>query len=125
MWERHRPPRRPPQTPRIRPSFTISRLPSAFERARTGSRSHEHIPQTHRRSPSGHAARARCAGGGGWCGGGALAHPHVETARLWYGVIGVDVSHHQGDIDWPVLAHTDVASPISKPPRAETSATGG
>ena len=40
-------------------------------------------------------------------------------------MIGVDVSHHQGDIDWPVLAHTDVASPISKPPRAETSATGG
>jgi lysozyme len=46
---------------------------------------------------------------GAGAGGGVLAYPHVETARLWYGVIGVDVSHHQGDIDWPTLAHTDVA----------------
>jgi lysozyme len=41
--------------------------------------------------------------------GGALAYPHVDVARLWYDVIGVDVSNHQGDIDWRTLARTDVA----------------
>jgi lysozyme len=41
--------------------------------------------------------------------GGVLAYPHVNVARLWYDVIGVDVSHHQGDIDWPALARTDIA----------------
>jgi lysozyme len=34
--------------------------------------------------------------------------PYREFARLWTGVIGVDVSHHQGAIDWPRLAKTDV-----------------
>lgn len=40
--------------------------------------------------------------------GGALAYPYIEPARLWYDVIGVDVSHHQGEIDWPRLARTDI-----------------
>jgi lysozyme len=30
-------------------------------------------------------------------------------ARLWYDVIGVDVSNHQGEIDWPTLARTDIS----------------
>ena len=34
--------------------------------------------------------------------------PYREFLRLWTGVIGVDVSHHQGDIDWLKLAKTDV-----------------
>jgi lysozyme len=42
-------------------------------------------------------------------GGGALVYPHIDTARVWYDVIGVDVSHHQGNIDWPTLAGTDVS----------------
>jgi lysozyme len=42
-------------------------------------------------------------------GAGMLAYPHVETGRLRYDVIGVDVSHHQGHIDWRTLARTDVA----------------
>jgi lysozyme len=33
----------------------------------------------------------------------------LEVARWWYDVISVDVSNHQGDIDWPALARTDVA----------------
>jgi lysozyme len=47
--------------------------------------------------------------GGIGIGGGVLAYPHIDTARIWYDVIGVDVSHHQGDIDWPTLARTDVS----------------
>jgi lysozyme len=31
-------------------------------------------------------------------------YPRLETGRLWHDVIGVDVSGHQGDIDWPSLA---------------------
>jgi lysozyme len=50
---------------------------------------------------------AALAGGAGLAG--SLAYPHVEVARWWYNVIGVDVSNHQGDIDWPTLARTDVA----------------
>jgi lysozyme len=34
--------------------------------------------------------------------------PYLEFVRLWTGVIGVDVSHHQGAIDWAKLAKTDV-----------------
>jgi lysozyme len=49
------------------------------------------------------------AAGVGAIGAGVLAYPHVETARLWYDVVGVDVSHHQGSIDWRALAGTDVA----------------
>jgi lysozyme len=45
---------------------------------------------------------------GAGAGGGVLAYPNIETARLWYDVIGVDVSNHQGNIDWPMLARTDV-----------------
>jgi lysozyme len=53
----------------------------------------------------------------GVAGLGALAYPHVyphlypylEPGRLWYNVIGVDVSHHQGEIDWPELAGTGIA----------------
>src|SRR5262245_36366915 len=41
--------------------------------------------------------------------GALLAYPRVEWARWWYDVIGVDVSNHQGDINWPVLARTDIA----------------
>jgi lysozyme len=33
-----------------------------------------------------------------------LSSHRIETARLWYGVHGVDVSNHQGDIDWPKVA---------------------
>jgi lysozyme len=40
---------------------------------------------------------------------GVLAYPHVEVAQLWYDVIGVDVSNHQGDIDWPTLARSNTA----------------
>jgi lysozyme len=36
-------------------------------------------------------------------------YPRLETARLWHDVIGVDVSGHQGDIDWPALAAGGVA----------------
>jgi len=46
-------------------------------------------------------------------GGGALAsifaYPRLELARLWYDVIGVDVSNHQGDVDWQALAASNVA----------------
>jgi lysozyme len=49
---------------------------------------------------------AGLAGGAGL--GGVLAYPYVEPARLWYEVIGVDVSNHQGDIDWSALARTDI-----------------
>jgi lysozyme len=41
-----------------------------------------------------------------------LAHflyPRLETGRLWYDVIGVDVSGHQGIIDWPSLTAGGVA----------------
>jgi lysozyme len=41
--------------------------------------------------------------------GGVIAYPYVETAKLWYNVIGVDVSNHQGDVDWPLLAKSNVA----------------
>ena len=36
-------------------------------------------------------------------------HYEFQLAPLWYGVIGVDVSNHQGDIDWPALAGSNVA----------------
>lgn len=44
-------------------------------------------------------------------GGAALpyAYPYIETARLWHDVTGVDVSAHQGAIDWPVLARSGAA----------------
>src|SRR6476620_6575337 len=32
-----------------------------------------------------------------------------QLAPLWYGVIGIDVSNHQGDIDWSALAGSNVA----------------
>ena len=32
-----------------------------------------------------------------------------QLAPLWYSVTGVDVSNHQGDIDWPALARNNVA----------------
>jgi len=37
-----------------------------------------------------------------------FGYPYLEFARLWFGVVGVDVSHHQGDIDWQKLSKTDV-----------------
>src|SRR5262245_31016447 len=45
-------------------------------------------------------------------GGGALAtiaYPRLELGRLWYDVIGVDISNHQGDVDWQALAASNVA----------------
>ena len=38
-----------------------------------------------------------------------FAYPYIETARLWHDVTGVDVSAHQGAIDWPALASDGVA----------------
>ncbi len=37
-----------------------------------------------------------------------LASSRIETARLWYGVRGIDVSNHQGDIDWQKVSGSDV-----------------
>jgi lysozyme len=37
-----------------------------------------------------------------------FASPYIETARLWYGVTGIDVSNHQGAIDWPLVAGSGV-----------------
>jgi lysozyme len=60
-----------------------------------------------------HTRRALLLGLAALGGGGALAtilaYPHLELARLWYDVIGVDVSNHQGDIDWQSLATSNVA----------------
>jgi lysozyme len=39
---------------------------------------------------------------------GYAGYPYVETARLWHSVIGIDVSHHQGVIDWPRVAQAGV-----------------
>lgn len=36
-------------------------------------------------------------------------YPRIETARLWDDVIGVDVSNHQGNIDWKALADDDIS----------------
>jgi lysozyme len=36
-------------------------------------------------------------------------YPRLEPAALWYDVIGVDVSHHQGAIDWGTLKAGGVA----------------
>jgi lysozyme len=36
-------------------------------------------------------------------------YARLETALLWYDVIGVDVSNHQGDIDWRSLAAGGIA----------------
>ena len=38
-----------------------------------------------------------------------LCYPYGEPARLWYGVTGIDVSHHQGRIDWPLVAGSGVS----------------
>ena len=37
-----------------------------------------------------------------------FAWPWIETARLWHDVTGVDVSAHQGVIDWQALAASGV-----------------
>ncbi|MEM7413420.1 MAG: GH25 family lysozyme [Myxococcota bacterium] len=36
-------------------------------------------------------------------------YPYFEPARLIYGVHGIDVSHHQGPIDWPAVVGGGVA----------------
>jgi len=36
-------------------------------------------------------------------------YARLETARLLHGVTGIDVSNHQGDIDWPAVAAGGVA----------------
>ena len=33
-----------------------------------------------------------------------IIYPWLEPARLLYDVHGIDVSHHQGKIDWPAVA---------------------
>ncbi len=38
-----------------------------------------------------------------------FAYERVEFAALFYPVTGVDVSHHQGPIDWPVLKKSGAA----------------
>lgn len=38
-----------------------------------------------------------------------LAYPYVELAPLRYPVVGIDVSNHQGRIDWDALAASGVA----------------
>jgi lysozyme len=38
-----------------------------------------------------------------------VLYARLETARLWYDVIGVDVSGHQGHINWTALAASGVA----------------
>jgi lysozyme len=40
---------------------------------------------------------------------GSQIYPRLELARLRYEVIGVDVSHHQGHIDWSALARAGTA----------------
>jgi len=37
-----------------------------------------------------------------------LSYPYLETAPLEYDVVGIDVSHHQGRIDWPAVARSGV-----------------
>jgi lysozyme len=37
-----------------------------------------------------------------------FTYPYLEIARLWFGVVGVDVSHYQGAIDWQKLSHSDI-----------------
>ena len=60
-----------------------------------------------------HTRRALLLGLAALGGGGALAsifaYPRLELARLWCDVIGVDVSNHQGDVDWQALAASNVA----------------
>jgi lysozyme len=41
--------------------------------------------------------------------GALIAYSDLEIAHLWYDVTGVDVSNHQGDIDWDQLANGKVA----------------
>lgn len=36
-------------------------------------------------------------------------YPQLETGWLWHDAIGVDVSGHQGNIDWGSLAATDIS----------------
>ncbi len=38
-----------------------------------------------------------------------LVYPYVELAPLRYPVVGIDVSNHQGEIDWDALAASGVA----------------
>jgi hypothetical protein len=38
-----------------------------------------------------------------------VLYARLETVRLWYDVIGVDVSGHRGHINWSSLAASGVA----------------
>ncbi|MEQ1718317.1 MAG: GH25 family lysozyme [Hyphomicrobium sp.] len=38
-----------------------------------------------------------------------VGYPYLEFARFGYAVSGIDVSHHQGRIDWPRVAKSGVA----------------
>lgn len=37
-----------------------------------------------------------------------IGYPYIETGRIWYTVTGIDVSHHQGAVDWPKVAQSGV-----------------
>ena len=36
-------------------------------------------------------------------------YPRIETGKLWYDIVGVDVSHYQGQIDWRRLRQAGVS----------------
>lgn len=42
-------------------------------------------------------------------GGAVAAYPWLEPARMFYAAHGIDVSHHQGTIDWPAVAASNVS----------------
>jgi lysozyme len=73
------------------------------ERSLTSAASDDRLLRQRRRFLLGAAALA---GGAGLVG--ALAYKGGAVAPWLYEVIGVDVSNHQGGIDWPLLARTDI-----------------
>ena len=38
-----------------------------------------------------------------------FAYSRLELAPLWYPIVGIDVSNHQGVIDWPKVRASGVA----------------
>lgn len=49
-----------------------------------------------------------------------LLYPHFEPASWWYPVTGVDVSNHQGEIDWQALASSGIGFAYIKATEGET-----
>lgn len=45
----------------------------------------------------------------GLAAGAVMAYPWLEPARLYYSHHGIDVSHHQGPIDWSAVAKSGVS----------------